>query len=420
MDIVKMKSGVAVGVLLGATFALPANAQTLEYWVYSDFAQGDAGAMQRQFIEEFTANHPGLTINISGRGDDDLTAGQIAGAASGTLPDVFMNTLGMGAQLVQVGALANLYDKWMEKPQEYRDQFDPAAVERCMASETELYCLPYTGYGSLMFRNLNVLEAAGIDPDDHPETWAQWYEQMQQVSDAGFYAIPDQTLIFNSFAEMYAIVGDNASWGIDWDTRTTKIDPEIMAEVLEMLVDIDSYSSGTSRNDQATRDLFISGQLAFHTIGPWVNPTYEQAAAAGDLEYDFILIPGKEPGQFGGIQSYEFIGVAPGENEDIAWEFASYVAEKEQMMRWGSLLARYNSNIAAMTDPEVYSLPLIERSVESVRHAMDVQPPYFVNSVPNCYVSIVADYAAATADGDFTPQEGAEEMIEELNDCLAR
>lgn len=402
-----------------ALTAAPSSAQSLDYWVYSDFGQGEAGALQEEFIAEFISEHPDVTIQMSGRGDDDLTAGQIAGAASGTLPDVFMNGLAMGSTLVDVGALANLYDKWMAMPEEYRAQFDPAAVERCMASETELYCLPYTGYGTLLFRNLDVLEAAGVDTSTPPATWAEWLEQMQAVSDAGYFAIPDQTLIFNSVAEMYGMVGDNSTWGIDWDTRTTRIDPDVMAQVLEMFVDLSEINSGTSRNDQSTRDLFISGQLAFHTIGPWANPTYEQAAEAGNLNYDFVLMPGIEEGKHGGIQNYEFIGVAPGENEDIAWEFATYVAGENQMARWASLLSRYNSNAAAMADPEVASLPLIERSVESVKYAMDVQPPYFVEAVPNCHNAIVVDYSAATADGEFSPQEGAEEMIAELNDCLA-
>jgi multiple sugar transport system substrate-binding protein len=218
---------------------------------------------------------------------------------------------------------------------------------------------------------------------------------------------------------MYAIAGGNSNWGIDWETRTTKIDVETMSKVLQMFIDLDPLTSGTSRNDQATRDLFISDQLAFHTIGPWVNPTYTQAAEAGGLKYDFVLLPGIEEGKHGGIQNYEFIGVAPGPNEDIAWQFAAYVAEKNQMKRWALLLSRFNANAAAMSDPEVVALPLIERSVESVKHAMDVQPPYFVGTVPNCYLSTVVDFASATADGEYTPEEGAAEMIAELNGCLA-
>src|SRR5690349_3984988 len=95
---------------------------TLQYWVYSDFAQGEALKMQQQFISEFEAQNPGVKIVISGKGDDDLTTGQVTGAASGNLPDVFMNGLAVGAQLVEAKAVENVYSRWMAMPQEYRDQ----------------------------------------------------------------------------------------------------------------------------------------------------------------------------------------------------------------------------------------------------------------------------------------------------------
>jgi multiple sugar transport system substrate-binding protein len=412
-------AGAAALVALGAAGAAVAQDVTLEYWVYSDFAQGEALALQQEFIKEFTDQHPGVTINITGKGDDDLTAGQVAGAASGDLPDVFMNAQSVGAQLVEVGALSNLYDQWMAMPQEFRDQFDENALAGCMPKPDELYCLPYTGFGSLLFRNLTVLENAGIDTSTPPATWDDWFAQMQQVKDAGMYAIPDETLVFNSIAEIYATTGDSSTWGFNWEDRTTRIDPEIMTRVLQKFVDMAPLTSGTSRNDQATKDLFISDQLAFHTVGPWVNPTYEEAAKTSGLNYDFVLIPGDEAGKTGGIRSYEMIGVAPGENQQIAFEFAAFITEKAQMARWATLLARYNANAAAMADPEVAALPLIKVSVDAAHGAMDVAAPYFVDSVPSCYNSIVIDYASATADGEYTPEEGATEMIAELNDCLA-
>lgn len=413
--------------LIGATalmtvgFAGSVAAQdvTLEYWVYSDFAQGDALALQQQFIKEFSDAHPGVTINITGKGDDDLTAGQVAGAASGNVPDVYMNAQHIGAQLVEVGAMANIYDKFMALPEEQRNQFDKEALASCMPAADELYCLPYTGFGSLLFRNLTVLEKAGIDTATPPATWAEWFDQMQKVKAAGMYAIPDETLVFNSIAEIYATTGSTETWGFDWANRKTRIDEATMATVLQKFVDLVSLNSGTSRNDQATKDLFISNQLAFHTIGPWVNPTYAEAAKSSDLKYDFVLIPGDTAGKTGGIRSYEIVGVAPGPNEDIAFEFAAYITEKNQMARWAKLLARYNANAAAMADPEVSALPLIKVSVDAAGGAMDVAAPYFVDSIPSCYNSTVIDYASATADGEYTPAEGAKEMVAALNECMA-
>jgi multiple sugar transport system substrate-binding protein len=393
---------------------------TLQYWVYSDFAQGDALALQQEFIKEFTAKHPGVTIEIVGKGDDDLTAGQVAGAASGQLPDVFMNAQSVGAQLVQVGALDNLYSKWMAMPEEYRAQFDADALKGCMPKPDELYCLPYTGFGSLLFRNLTVLEKAGIDTSAPPATWDEWFAQMKKVKDAGMFAIPDDTLVFNSVAEIYATSGGNDSWGFDWAKKETRIDPAIMTKVLQKFVDMKGLNSGTSRNDQATKDLFISNQLAFHNIGPWVNPTYAEAAKASGLKYDFVLIPGDTAGKTGGIRSYEMIGVAPGPRADLAFEFAAYITEKDQMARWAKLLSRYNANAAAMADAEVAALPLIKVSVDAAHGAMDVAAPYFVESVPSCYNSTVTDMASATADGEYTPEEGAAEMVKQLNECLAQ
>lgn len=418
----KLRSGVSgFAALVAVSAAGMAAAQdvTLEYWVYSDFAQGDALALQEAFIKEFTESHPGVTINIVGKGDDDLTAGQVAGAASGNLPDVFMNSQSVGAQLVEVGALDNIYGKWMAMPEEFRAQFDESALTACMPRPEELYCLPYTGFGSLLFRNLTVLEKTGIDPTTPPATWAEWLDQMKKVKEAGFYAIPDETLVFNSIAEIYATTGGTDTWGFDWETRTTRIDPAIMTTVLGKFVEMVPLNTGTSRNDQATKDLFISDQLAFHTIGPWVNPTYVEAAATSGLKYDFVLIPGDTAGKTGGIRSYEMIGVAPGPNAELAFEFAAFITEKAQMARWAKLLSRYNANAAAMADPDVSALPLIKASVDAAHGAMDVAAPYFIDSVPSCYNSTVIDFAAATADGEYTPEEGATEMIAELNACLA-
>jgi multiple sugar transport system substrate-binding protein len=209
------------------------------------------------------------------------------------------------------------------------------------------------------------------------------------------------------------------SGGIDFEKRQTLIDPEAAARTLQMFIDMEPVQSGTSRNDQATKDLFITNQLAFHVVGPWVNPNYAQAAQESGLKYDFVLVPGGTAGDHGGIKSYEFIGVSPGKNREISWKFAAYITEKNQMMRWAKLLSRYNANAAAMQAPEITALPLIVKSVEAVKFAMDVMPPYFVGAVPNCYRSIMTDMASAVADGEYTAEEGAKELIAELNDCLA-
>ena len=122
-------STVSALVVVGWTGIAAAQDKTLEYWVYSDFAQGDALALQQEFIREFTAKHPGVKIEIIGKGDADLTAGQIAGAASGNVPDVFMNGIGTGAQLVEVAAQRQPVHRAQQR-RRVRDVFGPGLQQR--------------------------------------------------------------------------------------------------------------------------------------------------------------------------------------------------------------------------------------------------------------------------------------------------
>jgi multiple sugar transport system substrate-binding protein len=282
-----------------------------------------------------------------------------------------------------------------------------------------MYCIPYTGFGTFMYRNLTVLKAAGIDASAPIKDWADWLAQMQKIKAAGKFAIPDETQVWQSVAETYAGVAGPNDWGADFDAKKTKVDPAKFAEALKLLKDMKPYTSGTSRNDQATKDLFISNQLAFHIVGPWVNPTYEEAATKSGLKYDYVLVPGATTNQHGGIKGYEFLGVAPGKNAKVAFEFAAYITEKNQMLRWAKLLSRFNANNAAMSDPSVTSLPLMKMTIDAVDNAHFNMPPYFVGSFPACYRQILTDKAAAVADGDLTPEAGAKDVVDSLNKCLS-
>ncbi|OLP61594.1 sugar ABC transporter substrate-binding protein [Xaviernesmea oryzae] len=412
-------SALAAGALFSVGTAHAQEKVTLEYWVYSDFAQGEALKLQQSFIDEFEAKHPGLTINIAGKGDDDLLTGQIAGAASGSGPDVFMNSTSAGASLVQAGALKNIYAEWMAMPDSFRAQFNKDLIAMCTPKPETMYCIPYTGYGSLMFRNLTVLEQAGVDTKAPIKDWADWLSQMEKVKAAGKYGVPDMTQNWASFLNIYSGVAEASEWGADFETKKTLINPEKYAKTAEFFQKLKPFSTGTNINDQATRDLFISNELAFYINGPWVNPPLEQAAKASGLKYDWVMVPGATEGKKAGVQGYEFIGVAPKANSKLAFEFAAFVTEKQQMTRWAAALGRYNSNVESLADPSVSSNPLLAATYESAKTALYNKPPFFLGTFPNSYWSAITDNASAVADGDMKPDEAASELIEQLNEILA-
>ena len=391
----------------------------LSYWVYSDFAQGEALKLQKAFISEFEAMNPGVKINIAGKGDEALTTGQITGAASGSLPDVFMNTTGDGGRLVAVDALKNIHSDWMAMPDSFRDQFDPEVIDVCSPEEGTLYCIPYTGYGSFMFRNLTVLEAAGIDPDEAIEDWDAWLEQMRRITEAGYIAMPDMSLTWWSIVNLYAGVATPEEWGADFEKTRTLLNPDKYAQTVDFMARMKPYTTGLSTWDQGAMDLFISNRLAFYLNGPWAAPQIELAADESGLSYDWVLVPGADVGKHGGVKGYEFLGVAPNANSDIAWKFAAYVLEKDQMSRWAAALGRFNSNAAVLEMPEIASHPLLAITNMATEHALFNKPPFFAGAYPSNYWSAMVDNATAVVDGDMSPQVGAQSLVKELNDILA-
>ncbi|MBI9050566.1 MAG: extracellular solute-binding protein [Anaerolineaceae bacterium] len=389
---------------------------TLEYWVFSDYAQGDAGDLQKTFIAEFEAEHPGVTINISGKGDDELNTGLVTSATSNTLPDLFMNSTSNGAKFVKVNAVDNVYDRWMEMSEDFRSQFNPTMIAEVSQSEGTMYGMPYTGYATFLYRNLTVLGEAGIDPDVEIADWDAWLAQMEQISDAGFVALPSFSYDWWDFVSIYSGAGTADEWGIDFDNNVTKINPEKFAQAAQFLVDAKPFGTELGIGDQGATDLFITNQLAYTVSGPWANPTFLEAKETNGLDYDYVVIPGATADNKGGIRGTEYIGFAPNGHIDLAWEFAMYICDEPQMTRWTELLARYNSNEVSLSK---VSDPLLEITTEGAKSALFERPPHFVEAYPGDYLQILTDNLAAIELGDVTSDEGAANLIEELNAVIA-
>ncbi|HEX2981785.1 MAG TPA: extracellular solute-binding protein [Anaerolineaceae bacterium] len=388
----------------------------LEYWVYADYAQGEALTLQQAFISEFEASHPGVKITIAGKGDEELTTGEITGAASDTLPDIFMNSPSQGAALVKAGALTNVYDQWSAMPDDYKSQFNPELIKAMTPEDGVMYGMPYTGYTSYMFRNLTVLRAAGIDPEEEITDWNVWLEQMKKVKEAGYIAIHNFSNDWWDFANIYSGIAENNEWGIDFANDQTLINPDKLAQAAAYLKEVQQYATEMGSADQGTIDLFTTNQMAFLVDGPWDNPGFEKAHEENGLDFDYVVIPGATADNHGGIEGIEFIGIAPNDHADLAWEFVTYLTAEPQMTRWAEALGRFNSNQTALSKIDH---PLINLTTKAAESAVFNQPPFFVEPYPANYYQPLLENLAAIMDGDATPEDGAKAAVEQMNEIIA-
>lgn len=393
---------------------------TLEFWEYASMATSGFGVYTKAMIAEFESSHPNVTINVAGKNDDDLLAGLITSAASGTLPDVFVQSTASSGELLAAGAVSNIYDRWMAMPESYRSQFLDENIAMVTPESGVMYAVPYTGYGTIIYRNLTVLRNSGIDPSVTVTTMDDWLKDFKKISDAGFNALPDGSPFWYGIVSIYAGIADNprAEWGIDFKNNKTLINEDAYAKTAEFLIKAKPYTSKLEWDNQASTDQFIANQLAYYPDGAWMDPTFQDAKKNSGLDYDYALLPGVTADKHGGCSGYEMITInTKGPNADLAWEFLTFMTSKEAMTKMALDLGQLNANNAAMTAASTN--PLIAISQIAAKGQPFNSPPFFIEPYPAGYISTMQDNMVAIYNGEMTPADGAKKLITDLNLIIA-
>jgi multiple sugar transport system substrate-binding protein len=215
---------------------------------------------------------------------------------------------------------------------------------------------------------------------------------------------------------MYAGVANDNEWGIDWANKKTLLNPDKYAQLVQFMMDAKEYGTEIGNRDQGAQDLFLSNKLAYRISGPWTNVTFADAKKSSGLDYDFVILPGITADNAAGHRGTEFIALAPtAKNKDIAWKFTMYVSDEPQMTRWAKLLSRYNSNMVTLSKVDD---PLLQITTEGAKSALLTQPPNFTKAYPAGYTQAILDNIAAIESGQYTPEEGAKNLVDTLNQLI--
>jgi multiple sugar transport system substrate-binding protein len=139
---------------------------TLDYWVFE--SGGLAGSFAEQLIEEFEAENPNVTINVTAYPEDNYGVKLDTAIAAGKEPDL---VLVFGPEQMREGLLLPL-DDMVESNGIDLSTFVPSIVEPgdefSCAYEESLYCLgSYAGSVQMLY-NKDLFDAAGIE---YPEAF---------------------------------------------------------------------------------------------------------------------------------------------------------------------------------------------------------------------------------------------------------
>jgi len=226
--------------------------------------------------------------------------------AGGTLPDVFTIPFTDGRGLIANRQLADISGLVAALP--YADQFNPHVAQAGQAEDGSQWAIPIAAYGQGLHYNRTLFEAAGLDPDAPPTTWAEVREAAKKIADAtgeaGYATMTSGntggwilTTLVNAFG--------GRTESADAAAATIATDPAVR-DVLEYLHELrwddDAmganflYDWGTINQD------FAAGRIGMYVSGGGNYGNLVTQNALNPEDYGLTVLPlqGADPGLLGG------------------------------------------------------------------------------------------------------------------------
>lgn len=408
---------VAAGLLTGCSASSDSpkasEGYDLTFWVYSDFVQGDAGALMKKSIAEFKTEHTNVkSITLVPKNDADLLSGLMSGVG---LPDMFSASARDALKYRQAVGLLDLAPTFASD-KEFASGFYPDAT-KAITTDDGVWAIPFISYIPVIYRNLTVLKKAGVDPADGIATYDTFLEQLAKVKASGVDATHSWT---NNgyFAPGAVMASDAERLTVGVKDRKTTVKPEQLVRTFETVSAIEKFANKSMTNEaDVTMEAFKTNKLGYLLGGPWIEP----AIAQSGVSFDYVLVPPyKEGGWTGGLQGWDLLYGVKSDDDTrnklvAAWlkKLGSYEGEKAWTLKVGRSTLRQD----VMGDPEVVkSSEMAKISSKGLKNGM-LQMDFGHSSV--FWPSAIGDTATRLGTGAITPAEAADQFVKDINSRYA-
>ena len=267
--------------LLTTTTALQAEPVTVTMWTQ------ETNGVTNKSVEKFNAEQAEVFVELVSKDFSSLLADLVRAFATGNAPDILevdnpeiavFSSRGKLLDLTEMAANAAYFDM---------DAMVPG-MKDAGTWDGKLYAIPKAANTIALFYNADMFEAAGLDPEDPPETWAELADYAAQLNDpenkvAGlsFSAAANEegTFQFLPMAQMA---------GADYDG----LDSEAGVKALQFWTDL--YTSGNVIPDAISTGqwdltgIFNAGGSAMHISGPW---ELDRMSKTAEFDYRVALLP---------------------------------------------------------------------------------------------------------------------------------
>jgi sn-glycerol 3-phosphate transport system substrate-binding protein len=172
----------AAALALGAS---PAAAQTQISWWHA--MAGELGDILVGLADDFNASQDEFVVAPSYRGTyAETMTGAIAAFRAGQQPHIVqVFEVGTGTMMSAQGAIYPIHQLMEDHGVEWDpDSYLPQVIGYYTDPEGNMLSFPFNSSTPILYYNREIFEAAGLDPDSPPETWAELAEYAEAIIEA--------------------------------------------------------------------------------------------------------------------------------------------------------------------------------------------------------------------------------------------
>ncbi len=294
-------------ILAGCAAGTGGDSESSKLTVWHYFSDDTQVAALVDYKETFEAANEGVEVENVYVPYDQFSSKLIAGAGSGTGPDVVVFNGGEAATLAAAGTIQSMDKYWSEYAE--ADQFPGGVIHKV---DDEVYAVQ--GYVNLLglWYNQDILTEIGVEV---PTTIDELTDAMAAAKAAGYEGITLSGMPQGQ-GEWQAYPWLSAN-GFTWEN----LDEAALTKGYELVkswVDNGYLSAESATWDQTVPfQRFAAGGVAFAENGNWQQGT---AAATAEFEYGVAALPIGDEGQVYIGGEAESIG-AFSTNPDLAWKY---------------------------------------------------------------------------------------------------
>jgi sn-glycerol 3-phosphate transport system substrate-binding protein len=296
-------------------------------------------------VEDFNYTHPGIFVRVENKGSyrDTLNAA-ILGAQQGDPPHL-VQIFEIGSQLAIDSGIFVPIEDYVEGAEWQPDDYIEG-VANYYNIGGKFNSMPWNSSNPILYYNKDIFRAAGLDPEQPPETFEEMLEVCEQIVSSGAakncITWPLHTWFFEQWmANMGAELADN---GNGREARATEVlltsdAAKTIVNWWKEMADKGYYAySGKLEDWDGSDAIFVSGQAAMEITSTSDVVQRQNDAKANGFELGTSYLPypasSERQGVVVGGASIWLTGGHPEEEMQAAKDFVLWFTNTENAIRW--------------------------------------------------------------------------------------